>query len=77
MTYAQKYGHRKIVATDGQKAVEAYKQACLESVHRRDGSPPIVRNDSGNDSVRPEDVERLEPPIKPQAILMDINMPVW
>jgi signal transduction histidine kinase/CheY-like chemotaxis protein len=29
--YAKKQGHRKITATDGEKAVEAYKAACLGS----------------------------------------------
>lgn len=89
VTYAEKFGHRKTIATDGQQAVDAYMKAAAaeisslstnNSASSDDHKPDIVRNDSGNDSVKPP-VEnspiKSEPlPPKPQVILMDINMPV-
>lgn len=66
MTYAQKYGHRKVVATDGQQAVDAYKKAYDEAGQ----STPEKKDD------RPVSSDGVKAPIKPQVILMDINMPV-
>lgn len=59
--YAEKYGHRKMVATDGLQAVESYKQAALEAEEKGETKETILEGAS---------------PIKPQVILMDINMPV-
>ncbi|KAK5121862.1 hypothetical protein LTR85_004433 [Meristemomyces frigidus] len=60
VNYARKQGHRKLTATDGMKAVEAYKAACFSSTAQdRSNSPAPVLG-----------------PDKPQVILMDINMPV-
>ena len=61
MTYAQKCGHQKVVATDGQQAVDAYKNACNESNEKTD--------------KQPEGGDQMKAPVKPQVILMDINMP--
>ncbi|CAK1366227.1 Hybrid signal transduction histidine kinase B [Cercospora beticola] len=61
VTYAEKNGHRKIVATDGQQAVDVYKQAALEAEEKGETK---------------ESVPKGEAPIKPQVVLMDINMPV-
>ncbi|CAK3934150.1 Hybrid signal transduction histidine kinase B [Lecanosticta acicola] len=81
VTYAEKFGHRKTVATDGQQAVDAYKTACLEGSASSPSSdqgqkPEMVRNDSGNDSSQAvtNEVETLQTS-KPNVILMDINMP--
>ncbi|KAI5365441.1 Putative signal transduction response regulator, receiver domain, histidine kinase/HSP90-like ATPase [Septoria linicola] len=60
VTYAEKLGHRKIVATDGQQAVDSYQQAALEAEEKGETSSNVAKG---------------EAPIKPQVILMDINMP--
>ncbi|EME82497.1 uncharacterized protein MYCFIDRAFT_215705 [Pseudocercospora fijiensis CIRAD86] len=41
VTYAEKYGHSKQVATDGLQAVEAYKQSCLD--HESKPDPKLQR----------------------------------
>ena len=83
MTYAEKFEHRKTVATDGQQAVDAYKAACAEVASSSLSSSPVVdqgqkpemvRNDSGNDSGSAATSDEVKS--KPRVILMDINMPV-
>ncbi|EME43404.1 hypothetical protein DOTSEDRAFT_72716 [Dothistroma septosporum NZE10] len=64
VTYADKFGHRKQVATDGLQAVEAYKNACAGIVTSTGEELELAR--------KPSD----EPPMKPQVVLMDINMPI-
>lgn len=64
MTYADKFGHRKQVATDGLQAVEAYKNSCSEIV-----SP-------SGEELSPAQKWNGEAPSKPQVVLMDINMPI-
>ncbi|KAF7186984.1 Hybrid signal transduction histidine kinase B [Pseudocercospora fuligena] len=61
VTYAEKYGHSKQVATDGLQAVEAYKQSCL---------------DHDPESPSSSDTKSKQLSNKPQVVLMDINMPV-
>ncbi|KAK4501312.1 hypothetical protein PRZ48_007120 [Zasmidium cellare] len=64
VTYATKNGHRRIVATDGQQAIDAYKNACDEASHDNQvDHGPVVS-------------EGVKAPLKPQVVLMDINMPV-
>jgi CheY-like chemotaxis protein len=66
VTYAEKNGHRKTVATDGQQAVESYKKACDEAERHSSNQP----TGGGSGDTAPQ------APIKPQVILMDINMPI-
>lgn len=51
------------MATDGQQAVDAYKQAVEEAAEK-----------AGELQVEGDHI--VQTPIKPQVILMDINMPV-
>lgn len=48
------------MATDGQQAVDSYQQAALEAEEKVESSSNVAKG---------------EAPIKPQVILMDINMP--
>ncbi|TKA78586.1 hypothetical protein B0A55_03872 [Friedmanniomyces simplex] len=85
VNYATKQGHRKTTATDGHQAVEAYKAACLASIHSTTTNPPLNTAGIASRSHHPptpiptpiaSPIVAPAAPDKPQVILMDISMPI-
>jgi signal transduction histidine kinase/CheY-like chemotaxis protein len=90
-TFAERSGYRKLVATDGQQAVDVYASTCTpppssnSSASASSPSPSISPRStpsqtpsqpSSSSSSSPSPPPSSPPATRPRVILMDINMPL-